>query len=223
MRCSRRISMRDTTALLAMFFLLSTATPLSSQSVGAGSAASEPRVCRGRTDGNTCGLRTLPEFAAFVGGNTASEIKAGYRIGVGLGITTPLGARSAVGASLWALAHDGLSASLLARYRYWAPGGAVWDVGIGGYIAGDMNNIPMRFPSLIAEVGVAYRDWIGLTGRVERITFYHWRLGENLEREVTGTFPDNVFLIGAKVGRGLGVLGYAAAAVFIVVAAATCC
>ena len=179
-------------------------------------------ACRGRTDGRNCGWRFLPEFAAFLG-PAGEGWRVGYRMGVGLGGTVPMGTRSAVGGSVWVLAHDDVSASVLGRYRHWSHRNVVWDVAVGTYLGGGMSAYPMEFPSLIGEVGVGFKDWIGLSARVERLTMSRTVQAGAFADPTRERFTDTVFLIGAKVGRGLGLLGYGVAAVAVVAAAVTCC
>lgn len=212
---------RHPSLILAALGLVACAAPrLSAQNPSGTDAVTS--ACRGRTDGRNCGWRFLPEFAAFLGSG-GGDWQVGYRMGIGLGGTVPMGSRSAVGGSVWVLAHDDVSASVLGRYRHWSHRNVVWDVAVGTYLGGGMNAYPMQVPSLIGEVGVSFKDWVGLTARVEHLTMSRTIQADEFADPTRETFTDTVFLIGAKVGRGLGILGYGAAAVAVVAAAVTCC
>jgi hypothetical protein len=195
-----------------------------------GAADSIERHCRGRSDGHDCGLRFLPQFGAYTGGDLRAEIRTNFRIGIAGGLTYPVGAKGAIGISLWLMAHDGTSASLLAGYRRWIGRGFVLDAEIGTYLGsvleGEIGNYPLLFPSPIVDVGVSYRDWVGLRARVESLSLQGTApLDPNdpSREPAPVVWRHRAMLVGARVGRGLGWIGMGVAAVAVAIAVGTCC
>jgi len=215
--------------ILAGILLTATASAATAQHQAPDPPAAA-RTCRGRADDRACGLRFEPRFGAYTGTNLGDEIRTNYRLGFGGGLTHSVGERAAVGASLWLMAHEGTSASILVQYRQWLGKGFVMDVEFGSYLAavleGEIGNYPLRFPSPVLDVGLSYRDWVGVRARVESLAL---RGAEPVDpnNPNAGAVPvdwrKQAVLVGAQLGRGLGWLGWVASAVTVVVIGATCC
>jgi hypothetical protein len=161
-----------------------------------------PVICRGRDDPEWCGTRWLTEFFGYFQlGSAVEPAISGYRLGTNLGAARSVGERSALGLSAYAMAHDGLSVGVQARYRRFLERGWVIDIGLGSPIAGEMN-VPMTVPSLVGDVTVLYKDWFGLSARLETIRFQDfWHQGRPVDH-----YSETVVLFGGKVGRGPGLL-----------------
>jgi hypothetical protein len=193
-------------------------------------AAGAELRCRGRTDGRGCGLRFEPEFGAYVGSGVRPEIRTNYRIGFGGGLAHHVGSRGALGVSLWLLAHDGTSASVVAQYRHWMGRSWAVDARIGSYLGavleGEIQNFPLRFPSPIVDVGVSYRDWVDLRARFELLAIRGavpldpadpWLGARSVD------WREPAVLVGARLGKRPGWIGIGVSAVVVGVIAATCC
>lgn len=215
--------------ILAGILLTATASAATAQHQAPDPPAPE-RMCRGRADDRACGLQFEPRFGAYTGTDLGDEIRTNYRLGFGGGLTHSVGERAAVGASLWLMAHDGTSASILLQYRQWLGMGFVMDAEFGSYLAavleGEIGNYPLRFPSPVLDVGVSFRDWVGVRARVESLSIRGVEPVDPNDPDAGAVPVDgrkHAVLVGGQLGRGLGWLGWAASAVSIIVIGATCC
>ena len=176
-------------------------------------------LCRGRADPERCGVKWLTEFLAYAYlGDSQASVSPGYRLGASLGATSAVGANSALGLSAFAMVHSGTSGGVQGRYRRFLEHGWVVDVGLGATLSGEMS-APMKTPSLVGDVTVMYRDWIGGSVRVETLRFEDlW-----VQRVYEESYSETVVLLGGRVGRGPGIALSLAAATALGIAVALCC
>jgi len=198
----------------AVLFLAIYGAPLQAQ-LREVQPSDSPRVCRSSTDPKRCGGRALPEFLGYIRLTGDDRLANKFFLGIAFGYTHSTGTRSGVGAKFYLAAHDGASAGVMAVYRRWTSENAVLEIDVGTPLAGETRSWEMQIPSIVTEISYSYKDWIGVSAGVNVV-----RYGTKYSSE---SFTDVGVHVGAKVGRGLGVLGYLAALIFVGAVAATCC
>ena len=203
--------------LLILLNLIVGSAVAAAQDVATVGETRDSTVCRGGEDPKRCGGRTLPEFLAYIRLTGDTRLDNRFFLGIALGYTQSIGRRGGIGAKFYAAAHDGVSGGVLGIYRVWPSENAVFEIGLGTPLAGETGSWTMQVPSLVTEISYSYKDWIAVSSRVDVVRY------RGRSRFSGEEFTDVGVHLGAKVGRGLGLLGYAAAAIFLGAVAATCC
>lgn len=179
--------------------------------------------CRGRTDGRGCGLRLLADASGYWRANDPGQLEARYAIAFATGLSHSAGARSEFGLAIQWEFREGVSTDLQGRFRRWLDHGIVFDAGAGAILSADHSNIKSDGLGFVGEIGVAYRDWLGLRARLETVRYY----GSVFVGSPSGgtsrpvAFRDTAVWLGARTSGWRGLLGGVVFAAIGLVAAAS--
>jgi len=179
--------------------------------------------CRGRTDGRGCGLRLLTDASGYWRANDPGPVEVRYAVGFAAGLSHSAGARSEVGLAMLLAARDGVSTDLQARYRRWLAHGIVLDAGAGTILSVDHSNMKNDGPGIVGEIGVGYRDWLGLRVRLESVRYGEPVFAEGPPEGASQlvTFRDTAVWLGARTTGWRGLLGGVVLGIAALVAAAS--
>jgi hypothetical protein len=156
--------------------------------------------------------------------NDPGPVEVGYAVAFAAGLSHSAGARSEVGLAYQVAVRDGVSTDLQARYRRWLGPRISFDVGAGTILSVDHSNMKNDGPGIVAEIGVAYRDWLGFRARLENVQYG----GSAWVRDPRGgetfgpvAFRDTAVWLGARTGGRRGLLVGAVLGIAALVAAAS--